>query len=47
MKKMKLFALHVLLFILGVIIGFANLDKLFAIPLTYDPLPSSYLEVFR
>ncbi len=41
MKKIKLFALHALLFILGVIIGFSNLDQLFAIPLTYGNLPSS------
>ena len=41
MKKIKLVALHVLLFVLGLIVGFANLDKLFAIPLTYGPLPSS------
>ena len=41
MKKVKLFVLHVLLFVLGIIIGFSNLDQLFAIPLTHDPLPSS------
>ena len=41
MKKVKLFVLHTLLFVLGITIGFANLDRLLAIPLTYDNLPSS------
>lgn len=40
-KKIKLFILHAVLFILGIIVGFAKIDKLFAIPLTNDPLPSS------
>ena len=41
MKKIKLFLLHALLFILGLIAGFANIDELFAIPLAYEPLPTS------
>ena len=41
MKKIKLFALQTSLFVLGVVLGFSNLDRVFAIPLTYDALPSS------